>query len=505
MKTLDRLRQLDVEAGLVERTAAVLSWDQETYMPSGALRERADQLSYLEALAHGKRSLPETGELLAALGSVSDNPEGNADLPEMDRAYLRVLRRSWDQATKIPAELVAEMARASSLSQAAWAKAREDDDYGTFAPHLKKMIDYNRRIAACLSPGARAYDVLLDRFEEGETELSIATVLGNLRLELVPLLDRIRDKPQLDDSFLRQPCSQAAQAALSTRLLEILGYDTTRGRMDTAAHPFTTSLGSSDVRITTRYIEDFFPSSVYSTIHECGHALYELGIDPAPEYRQTSLASSSSMAIHESQSRLWENLVGRSRAFCETQLPEIARFLSPVLDGVDTTAYYRGINRVEPSLIRTEADEVTYNLHIILRFELEGALISGDLSITDLPAAWNDGMKRLLGVEPTSDAQGCLQDIHWSLGAFGYFPSYALGNLYGAQWWTAMEEQGVHPDQAVAAGNFGCIRDWLRLQVHKPGCRYRPAELVHRVSGRPLDPSLFVAYLNDKYAGLYGL
>jgi carboxypeptidase Taq len=274
--------------------------------------------------------------------------------------------------------------------------------------------------------------------------------------------------------------------------------------MDTAAHPFTTTLGSSDVRITTRYVEDFFPSSVYGTIHECGHALYELGIDPAPEYQRTSLASSSSMAIHESQSRLWENLVGRSRAFCDAQLPGMAGLLSPVLDGISPEAYYRGINKVEASLIRTEADEVTYSLHIILRFELEGALISGDLSITDLPEAWNTGMKRLLGLEPASDARGCLQDIHWSFGAFGYFPSYALGNLYGAQWWAAMREQGLQPDQAVADGNFSSILDWLRLNVHKPGCMYRPAELVHKVTGRPLDPSLFVAYLNEKYAGVYG-
>ena len=505
MKTLDRLRQLDVESGLVERTAALLSWDQETYMPSGALGERADQLAFLEALAHGKRSLPETGELLASLGSMPEHPEGDAGLPEMDRAYLRVLRRAYDQATRIPTELVAEMARASSLSQAAWAKAKEQDDYGIFAPHLKKMVDYNRRIAACLDPGARAYDVLLDRFEEGETEQSIATVLGNLKQELVPLLDRIRSRPQVDDAFLRQPCSRETQAALSTSLLELLGFDFARGRLDTAAHPFTTTLGSSDVRITTRYLEEYFPSSVYGTIHECGHALYELGVDPAPEYRRTSLANASSMAIHESQSRLWENLVGRSRAFCVSHMPELSRLLSPVLAGVDAETYYRGINKVEASLIRTEADEVTYNLHIILRFELEGALISGDLSITDLPAAWNEGMKRLLGIEPTTDAKGCLQDIHWSLGAFGYFPSYALGNLYGAQWWAAMEEQGVHPDQAVADGSFKDILGWLRLHVHKQGCVYPPAELVRRVSGRPLDPALFVAYLNVKFAGVYEL
>ena len=216
-------------------------------------------------------------------------------------------------------------------------------------------------------------------------------------------------------------------------------------------------------------------------------------------------SNASSMAIHESQSRLWENLVGRSRAFCVSHMPELSRLLSPVLAGVDAETYYRGINKVEASLIRTEADEVTYNLHIILRFELEGALISGDLSITDLPAAWNEGMKRLLGIEPTTDAKGCLQDIHWSLGAFGYFPSYALGNLYGAQWWAAMEEQGVHPDQAVADGSFKDILGWLRLHVHKQGCVYPPAELVRRVSGRPLDPALFVAYLNVKFAGVYEL
>ena len=234
------------------------------------------------------------------------------------------------------------------------------------------------------------------------------------------------------------------------------------------------------------------------------HALYELGIDPAPQYYRTSLAAASSMAIHESQSRLWENLVGRSRAFCVTRLPEMAQMLAPCLDGVDAEKYYRGINKVETSLIRTEADEVTYSLHIILRFELEAALLSGDLSLNDLPAAWNERSRNLLGIEPDSDATGCLQDIHWSFGAFGYFPSYALGNLYSAQWWAAMREQGVKPDQAVAEGRFGSILDWLRVNVHKPGCTYRPADLVLKVSGRPLDPSLYVAYLNEKYAGVYG-
>ena len=445
------------QSKLLENRGAALGWEQETYMPRVAIEERADLLADIESAAHEKATSPEIGKLLDQLGSSTGNPGGPETLPTIDRAYLRVLRRKYDQATRIPTELVSEMAKATSLSQAAWVEARKNNDFRTFSPHLSRMIDFNRRIAACLAPEKKPYDVLLDRFEEGGTEAQVASVFGALRTDLVELLDKIRGRPQVDDSFLRRHCPAAAQTEASAYFMKTLGYDTSRGRLDTTAHPFTTTLGESDVRITTRYEESFFPSSVFSTIHETGHALYELGIDPSPEYRRTSLAEASSMAVHESQSRLWENTVGRSLGFWLQHLPRLKSMLAPTLDGVGLEDFYRAINRVEPSLIRTEADEVTYSLHVILRFEIESALISGDLAVNELPGAWNDGMKRLLGVAPQDDANGCLQDIHWSIGSFGYFPSYALGNLYGAQWWDAMKSQGLDPKAAVELGDLGSI------------------------------------------------
>ncbi|PKL23606.1 MAG: carboxypeptidase [Spirochaetae bacterium HGW-Spirochaetae-3] len=504
MKPIERLRALDAEAKLLEHIGAILGWDQETYMPEGAINERADQLAFIEALSHDKATSPEIGRILDDLGSTEGNPGGPESLPTIDRAYLRVLRRTYDQATKLPSELVSEIAKATSLSQAAWVEARKHDDFQAFAPHLSRMLEFNKRIAACLAPEKRPYDVLLDQYEEGSTEAQLTEVFGALRTDLVALLERIQGRPQIDDSFLHRPCPAAAQAEASAYFMKVLSFDSRRGRLDTTEHPFTTTLGDSDVRITTRYIEDYFPSSVFSTIHESGHALYEMGIDPSPEYRRTSLAEASSMAVHESQSRLWENTVGRSLGFWLQHLPRLKQTLAPVLDGVGLEEFYRAINRVEPSLIRTEADEVTYSLHVILRFELESRLISGDLAVDDLPGAWNDGMKRLLGVVPPNDASGCLQDIHWAMGSFGYFPSYALGNLYGAQLWDAMKAQGLDPKASVELGDLGSILSWLRTNVHKPGSMYKPGELVERVTGRPLDPSHFVRYLNDKYAGIYG-
>lgn len=504
MKAIERLRALDVEANVVEHIGALLGWDQETYMPPGAIDERAEQLALIESLHHEKVTSPEIGELLESLGSTTAEPSGPESLPAMDRAYLRVMRRAYDQNTKLPADLVAEMARATSLSQAAWIDARARDDFPAFAPHLTKMMEYQKRVALCLNPAGRPYDTLLDLYEEGSTEASVAGVFGSLRADIVALLDRIKGRPQVDDSFLRRHCPASAQAEVSAHFMKALSYDLSRGRLDLTAHPFTTTLGDSDVRITTRYMEDYFPSSMFSTIHESGHALYELGVDPGPEYRRTSLAAACGMAVHESQSRLWENVIGRSLGFWLRQLPAVRRMLAPVLDGVELVDFYKAINKVEPSLIRTEADEVTYSLHVILRFQIESELMAGRLSVGDVPAAWNEGMRDLLGITPPDDAHGCLQDIHWSMGSFGYFPSYALGNLYGAQWWDAMGDQGLDPKAAVERGDLGLILDWLRANVHKPGAAYQPAVLVERVTGKPLDASHFVRYLNEKYAEVYG-
>jgi carboxypeptidase Taq len=508
-KELKRLVELDREIGLLGHIGSLLGWDQETYMPPKAVEERSEQVALIEALAHERAIAPEIDELLGALGSTAATPRGDPSLSERERAYLRAMRVAYDRAAKMPADLVGELARAVSLSQAAWAAARSANDFGSFAPHLERMVELKRRQAACLSagrpgPAAPAYDALLDLFEPGSGTASIAAVFARLRVELAELLGRIRSRPQVDDSVLRRACPAARQAEICEWLMGLLSYDRSRGRLDTTAHPFTTTLGADDVRITTRYLEGFFVSSVFSTIHETGHALYELGLDPGADFARTRLHEAASMAVHESQSRLWENMVGRSRAFWKGNYSRLAELAGPCLEGVDLDRFVKAVNRVEPSPIRTEADEVTYGLHVILRFELESELVAGRLSVKDLPSAWNDKMQELLGVVPPDDTRGCLQDVHWSAGLFGYFPSYALGNLYAAQFWAAMKRELPDLDARIEAGDLGSLLLWLRRNIHEPGATYLPGELVLRVTGTELDPSHFSAYLGEKYSRIYG-
>lgn len=501
---IERLIELDREQVLVSHIESILSWDMETFMPPKAVDERAEQLALLEGLAHEKLANPEIGRLLDGLGSTLANPMGLESLSPEERSYLRALRRAYDIATKLPAELVTDLARATALAQAAWVEARTANDFAAFAPHLEKLVDLSRRKAACLDPAKPAYDVLLDQYEPGSTEKGIAEVFGDLRGELVRLLGKISSRPQVDDSFLMRPCAESRQAAISEWVMDILGFDKARGRLDTTAHPFTSTLGSDDVRITTRYLEGNFASSVFSTIHESGHALYEMGIEPSQAFRRTKLSEAASMAIHESQSRLWENVVGRSAAFWEPHYEKLCELAGPSLDGVAPAAFVRAINKVEPSLIRTEADEVTYGLHVILRFELESQLISGRLAIADVPKAWNAKMKDLLGIVPPDDASGCLQDVHWSCGYFGYFPSYALGNLYAAQLWDRMKEVLPDVEFGLARGDVAPVREWLREKIHRPGSALLPGELIEKATGSALDPRHFVAYLDDKYSRIYG-
>jgi carboxypeptidase Taq len=518
-KELMRLIEIDGELGLLGHIGALLSWDQETFMPIGAVDERSEQIALIESIAHDRAVSPEIGDLLAALGSTSASPSGSPSddslLDDMERAYLRVARRQYDRDTKLPADLVAELAREASLAQAAWIEARAKNDFPAFAPYLERIVELKKRQAACLTQGgqgARAarYDALLDLFEPGSTEASIAEVFGKLRGDLVALLDRIASKPPADDSFLRRPCPVSRQAAISGWLMDVMGYERGRGRLDTVAHPFTTTLGVDDVRITTRFIEDSFVSSLFSTVHETGHALYELGIAPGPAFKRTKLHDAASMAVHESQSRMWENMIGRSAAFWKGMYPRLVELASGgdargPLEGIGLDSFLRAINKVEPSPIRTEADEVTYSLHIILRFELESDLISGRLAVNDLPEAWNAKMKELLGLSVPDDARGCLQDVHWSAGLFGYFPSYALGNLYAAQFWSAMKRDMPDLDERIESGDLGSVLGWLRAKIHRHGSSLLPTELVYRVTGSTLDPKHFVAYLDEKYSRIYAL
>ena len=474
-KELSRLIELDREIVLIGHIQALLGWDQETYMPPKAVDERSEQIAFLEGIGHEKLISTELGDLLAALGSSSERPAGDPSLAPAEGAFLRVLRRAYDRAAKLPTGLVADLARATTLGQSAWVEARSRSDFKAFAPYLERIVELERAQASCLSGGkGHAYDSLLDLFEPGATEAGIAAVFHDLRRDLVELIGKIRSRPQVDDSFLHRPCLSARQAEISAWLMSIMGYDTGRGRLDTVAHPFTTTLGVDDVRITTRYLEDYFGSSVFSTIHEAGHALYELGIAPGPEFSRTHLHDAVSMGIHESQSRMWENMIGRSAAFWKPNFARLSALAGDALGGVELGAFVRAINKVEPSLIRTEADEVTYGLHIILRFELEADLISERLSVKDIPSAWNAKMGELLGLVPPDDARGCLQDVHWSAGLFGYFPSYALGNLYAAQFWDAMERDIPGLEGRIASGDLASPLGWLRRRIHQSGATFLP-------------------------------
>jgi carboxypeptidase Taq len=504
---LARLKELDREARHLEHAAAAMSWDQETYMPRRAGDGRAEQQALLQSLVHERNTAPEVGELLAVAQSSasSDAAPGAAgtDLDERDRAFLREKQRQYDHATRLPARLVRELAETGSRGQLAWIDARKENDFPRFRPWLEKLIDLSRELADALGHDGTRYDALLDQYEPYMTTAEVARVFAGLREGLVDLTERIAAAPQVDDSFLDASFDVDRQEEMSRRVMVALGYELDRGRLDRSAHPFTTTLGGHDVRITTRYDEKLLTSSLFSTIHETGHALYELGVDEA--LHGTLLAEGTSLGIHESQSRMWENMIGRSRPFWERWMPDLKELFPAKLADVPVEAFYRAVNKVEPSLIRVEADEVTYSLHIILRFELEQELINGDLAVADLPAAWNARMKEFLGVVPPTDALGVLQDVHWSFGAFGYFPTYALGNLYAAQFLDTMQRDLPAMRDDVAQGRTGAILEWLRTRIHRHGKARSAVQLVSEITGAELDPAHFLRYLNGKYGELYAL
>lgn len=503
LDALAELHRLDRARLRMSRVSNILQWDQETYLPPEAVEGRADQLADIEGVAHQRAVDPRIGTLLESLGSTSSAPAGDGSLPALERDFLRVLRHDYDRATKLPQDLVEEMARDAGLSQAAWVAARKADDFASFSPHLRKMVSHARRKAQCWGFVQNPYDGLLDQHEPGMTEGRIASLFDPLAERLRSLLKRISAAPAPEASVLGREFPVSDQADEGRAIMEDLRFDLGRGRLDLSAHPFTTTLGDQDVRITTRYFPRNMASGFFSVVHETGHALYELGFPQ--ELRGSCLADGASMGIHESQSRLWENVIGRSRAFWLGRFPRLAQRYRGILDDVDAESFYRAINAVKPSLIRVDADEVTYSLHVILRFNLERRLFSGDLEVDDLPAAWRAGMRELLGVEPDTDADGVLQDVHWSMGAFGYFPSYALGNLYGLQFWSTLVQDLPDIEELLRRGDFSRPLDWLRDRVHRLGRRRTPEELIQEVSGRPLSADFFVDYLERKYADLYRL
>ena len=486
------------ETSLLASIEALLGWDERTQLPPAAAEFRAEQVTYLTGLIHRRQTDPRVGDWIAAAQS-----NGAAADPQSDRAViLRQLKRQYDRKTRLPQALVEELARTAVLGQQAWVEARKNNDFATFRPWLEKTFELKRQQADALGFSVCRYDALLDEFEPGESTANVTQILAALRDELVPLVEAIAScehKPDL--SILKRYYPLAAQETLGRMAAQRIGFEFNRGRLDVTAHPFCTEAGPHDCRITTRFDEHFFAMAFFGILHEAGHGIYEQGL--RSDQYGLPLGQYVSMGIHESQSRMWENLVGRSRPFWQFFFPEAQRLFPEALGQTSLDQFYFAINDVRPSLVRVEADEVTYNLHIIIRFELEQALLSGEIAMADLPAAWNAKYKQYLGIEPTSDAEGVLQDIHWGAGLVGYFPTYSLGNLYAAQFFSQAERDLGGLADSFALGEFASLRSWLNENIHAHGQRYTAAELVQRVTGKPLGHKDLIDYLLNKMEPLY--
>jgi carboxypeptidase Taq len=415
-----------------------------------------------------------------------------------------VVRRRWEKARRVPSRLAADMTRAASVAQQAWIVAREESDFVGFAPYLERNLDLMRRYIDCFDDVECPYDPLLDDFEPGARTADVARLFDELKAELRPLIATVAEhSDRVDDSLLHGSFPVPRQRELVTWLLDLMGFDPAGWRLDDAVHPFAAGFGNRDVRITTRWDERFLPTSMYSAMHECGHGLYEEGV--AESLERTPLGHPDSCGLHESQSRLWENMVGRGRSFCGVLAPRIAEEFDGALGGVDAETFYRAVNKVTPSLIRVEADEVTYNLHIIVRFELEQELVDGRLAIRDLPEAWNARYKEYLGVDVPDDANGVLQDVHWAAGLIGYFPTYALGNLIAGQLFERAHADLPDLDAQLAAGELHGLREWLREHVHRYGAKFSAPELLEREFGAPISVAPLVGYLRRKISRVYDL
>ena len=495
---LDVLKTLLARVADLNAAADVLEWDQETYMPDGAAEVRGHQVATLRKLAHEFFTADEVGTLLEALAPATQA----LDPVSTEASLVRVARRDYEKALKIPAALVAEMAEAVARGKQAWRKARESDTYATFAPHLERLIDLNVQKAEALGYDDCLYDALLDQYEEGMKTATVEAVFADLRARLVPIVHAIAEREPPDNRVLRQTFDKQKQWDFGLEVIKDFGYDFDRGRQDLSTHPFTTSFSITDVRLTTRVDERYLPSALFGTLHECGHGLYEQGIDLGLD--RTPLADGTSLAMHESQSRLWENLVGRSRAFWQRYYPRLQTFFPDQLAGVSLDAFYRGINKVEPSLIRVEADEVTYNLHVMLRFELEQAMVEGRVTVAELPDLWNEKMEEYLGLRPETDADGVLQDIHWSLGAIGYFPTYSLGNLMSAQLFDQAKQDLPDLEARIAVGQFAELLGWLRTNIHQYGRKLEALDILERVTGEGLQAGPWLDYIREKYGEIYG-
>ena len=495
---LQKLHSLSAEVADLRHAADLLEWDERVCMPQRGATTHGQMLATLRRLAHEKFTSSEMGDAIEAARGES----ARLDVGGAAQRLVDVTARDYEKATKVPASFVAELAEAVSAGQQGWGQARGNSDFAAFKPFLQKIVELKRRYVAFFPPAEHPYDVLLDEFEPSMKTAEVKAIFDQLRPRQVELIRSVATAPAVDDSFLRTPYTEADMLAFAVEVITAFGFDWTRGRQDKSLHPFATAIGADDVRITTRWVDGMPLSMLFGTMHETGHALYEQGVKP--EHHRTALEGGASLGVHESQSRLWENLVGRSLAFWEHFYPHLQARFPTQLGSVPLDPFYRAINKVQPSLIRVEADEATYNLHVMLRVELEIGLIEGHIAVDDLPDRWNAGMREYLGVTPPDAARGVLQDIHWSAGLFGYFATYTLGNVIAAQLWRRFKQ--VHParDEDIRRGDFAPLLQWLRRELHQHGRAYRPQELVRQITGSGVDPAPYLEYLEEKYGQMAG-
>jgi carboxypeptidase Taq len=488
------------DANVLASCGSVLDWDDQTYMPRQGSPYRAEQMSLLARLRHEMMTAPEIGTLLAEVegSSLIRDPES---VPAVN---VRESRRSYDRAVKVPKELVEELARVSTRAKQAWQDARKNKHFPTFQPWLEQIVKLKRQEAAAVGYSGVPYDALLDEYEPGATTAEITRTFAALREDLVPLVSAIAASAKVPKrEILEREYPIERQEIFGQAAAAALGFDFDAGRLDRTAHPFCSGIGPGDCRLTTRYNTRHFNDAFFSILHEAGHGIYEQGLDP--EHAGTPMGSAISLGIHESQSRLWENMVGRSRPFWDHWFPRARQVFWNSLRDVTVDDFFFAINDVQPSFIRVEADEATYNMHIILRFELEQALVSGDLKPAEVPGIWNEKFQKSFQLKVPDDSLGCLQDIHWSMGGIGYFPTYTLGNLYAAQFMEQVRQDLGDLDADHRRGEFGRLKKWLNEKVHRPGQRFRAGDLCKRITGKPLSHQPLLNYLRRKYTLLYGL
>ncbi|WP_420630743.1 carboxypeptidase M32 [Candidatus Leptofilum sp.] len=484
----------------IGKAMAVLGWDKETNMPKAGTEARIQQLTTLRRLNHAMFTSDEMGELIEkAAADLQDAPYDSNEA-----GLIRLLQRNYKEARLLPAEFVRRVSEVSGKAHPAWVEARENNDFAHFQPHLAEVVKLVQEMAELYGYEDEKYDPLLDQFEHGMKTAEVRAIFNAVKEELIPLRRAIDERgATLEDSIVHQPFPIDKQKKFARYIADAVGYDFSRGHLGTVVHPFATSFSRNDARITTRWYPDFLNPSLFGTLHESGHAIYEQGTHP--DLARTPLARGTSSGIHESQSRMIENIVGRSLSFWQAHYPKLQSLFPEQLGNHDVVAFYKAINKVQPSFIRVEADELTYNFHIILRFELEQAMLNGDLAIADLPTAWNDKMQELLGVVPKTDSEGCLQDVHWSRPMFGYFPTYALGNLYAAQFYETAVSQNPTIAEEMAQGKTTALVAWLGENIHQYGRKFTPAELVQKATGSPLTHESFMRYVTQKFSQIYEL